>query len=187
VARDSGANMVLAVKNMPGVSAVSCADHRINLCVKELMETEGLLDSQKFRDVVSAFRKSTELSSNLKTLLSSMDEDKRVKVLIQDVSTRWFSTYLMLERLILVKHKVLDVLSTSDHDPPKEDQWARAAWIVNLLRQLHKVLTKLEASKWVTISEVLVCYHRSFPWSGNTSTQFDRSWTARMTLFRRVL
>ncbi|XP_052778645.1 E3 SUMO-protein ligase ZBED1-like [Mya arenaria] len=94
VVTDNAANMDIAAKAAMLTPHVKCFAHTVNLaCQKgvKVQEFQPLLT--KVRRIVSFFHKSTTATA----LLKLNQKNKELK-LIQDVSTRWNSTYDMLQR-----------------------------------------------------------------------------------------
>jgi hypothetical protein len=95
---DGANNMKNAIAQLPGIQRVPCAAHVIQLTIKDGLEEPAISNIvRKCRDLVSFFTRSEKQTQRLQhsqTLL----QQAPVKV-IQDVATRWNSTFFMLERL----------------------------------------------------------------------------------------
>ncbi|XP_078030269.1 E3 SUMO-protein ligase ZBED1-like [Epinephelus lanceolatus] len=98
IVTDAGANMVASVRILNLRHAI-CFAHALNLVVKKSLDaTPGLEDLRtRARKVVSFFKTSTTAKEKLREVQEQMN--RPVKKLIQEVDTRWNSTFLMLQRL----------------------------------------------------------------------------------------
>lgn len=108
--------------------------------------------------VVGHFRHSAKASSNLRaTILSLNPQEKKLK-LVQDVVTRWNSTYLMLERLAYLCSHVNHALSQQGRKT-EDLQITPAEFnliqdLVNMLRPFFDATELLSGSKYTTVSLV---------------------------------
>lgn len=98
--RDNAPNMVKATTdaNLP---SASCFIHTLQLVVNSSIDSQRVVNDiiAKSRKIVTHFSHSPLACSKLKTI--QVEElHTTEKKLIQDVSTRWNSTYYMLERLL---------------------------------------------------------------------------------------
>ncbi|WAR31459.1 ZBED1-like protein [Mya arenaria] len=110
VVTDNAANMDIAAKAAMLTPHVKCFAHTVNLaCQKgvKVQEFQPLLT--KVRRIVSFFHKSTTATA----LLKLNQKNKELK-LIQDVSTRWNSTYDMLQRYVDEHEAITATLSSSE-------------------------------------------------------------------------
>lgn len=91
--------MVAAVKKM-NMRHPPCFAHTLNLIVKDSLAADTELDDlrSKVRRVVGFFRS----SCTAKKKLDNLQKDLKMPQLrlLQEVETRWNSTYLMLERFL---------------------------------------------------------------------------------------
>ena len=95
---DNAANVVAAVRHT-GWTHVPCFAHTLNLVVSEAIKADTKIHQlrKSCRDIVSFFHHSVKASEKLKEiqLKLGIPETK----LIQEVETRWNSTYFMSERI----------------------------------------------------------------------------------------
>ena len=111
IVTDNAANMVVAVREASMVPHIACFAHTVNLAAQEPLDIPQVQRLQgPIRRVVSFFQKSTTATHLLseKQKLLSIPSHK----LINDVKTRWNSTYDMVTRYV-------------------EQQWAIAATLVS--------------------------------------------------------
>ena len=147
VVHDQGSNIQLCgeiLENDVGWYSISCAAHKLQLCVN------GALNSQQSiaraigaaRKLVGHFRHSALATAALKKRQVQMNlPEKKLK---QDISTRWNSTFYMIQRLLEARWPVVAVLSdesvTKRSDrflDLRSEQW-------DLLQELSKVLEPIE-------------------------------------------
>ena len=137
---------------------VPCFGNTLQLCVAKGLSAVSRLTAIA-RKLVGHFKHSslamTSLDEKQKTL--NIQEHK----LIQDVITRWNSTYFMLERLIeqrLAIHAVLHDNSVSKPDHKrlnlKEEQWELTSKLVVVLKPLQVATTALCEEYHVSLSSV---------------------------------
>lgn len=113
----------------------------------------------KARDLVGYFSSSSQAES---ILLRSQAGEKRAVKCIQDVATRWWSTYSMVERLLRLKI-YFNVMVQQGNLPPgvnlNDDQWKILEDTVKVLKPFMVVQKLLEGQNYVTVSFVPVLIH----------------------------
>ena len=150
--RDNAANAILGA-DLTGWPHFGCAAHTLQLSVNAGL-THPTIDkaTAAARKLVGHFKHSVVATTALK--------EKQVQLnikqhhLIQDVSTRWNSTFFMIDRLVEQQVAIYAVLHDAavskdqyQHLDLKEDQWV-------LLQQLTKVLEPLQMATTVFGYEV---------------------------------
>ena len=131
---DNAANMVAAI-NSTNWTHFPCVDHTVNLIVRASIKTVGhTID--KAKSIVEFFNRSSYSNKKFKELQEQMNPDRSSLNLVQDVITRWNSTYDMLARLIKLQEPVEATLGLL-HKTEKnldEDEWLYLPDILMILK-----------------------------------------------------
>ncbi|XP_053212740.1 E3 SUMO-protein ligase ZBED1-like [Panonychus citri] len=155
ITTDGAANYSRAAKSVS--NHIHCIAHQLNLIVEDGLENSITLSQLicRTREIVTAFKRSSVLMSSLTSLQEERNESSLK--LIQDVPTRWNSTYHMIERY-LVLHKEISC-ALIEHDKRDIDLSSED---VELLKEVSKVLqpfdeiTKdISGEKYITISRII--------------------------------
>lgn len=145
IVHDNGANIVKATKDA-GLNHLRCTSHTLQLIIIEAMKQQrAVIDAVALgRKIVGHFQHSALACDKLRDLQGGLGIPQ--KKLVQDIATRWNSTYYMLES-VLEQRKAL-IVYQADHDKlPKlnENQWTLIDKTVKLLcpfEELTKELSK---------------------------------------------
>ena len=148
-----------------GWFSLGYAGHTLQLCVSSGLETTAIKNAiSTGRCLTTHFRKSEPALRALR----SRQKDMRVEShnLIADVSTRWNSTYYMIERLVEQRWPLTAVLS--DHTVTKSsdrwldlksEQWELLTALKELLHPLQVATTYLSAEYNVSVSALYPVLH----------------------------
>ena len=153
---DNAANIVAATRIIAW-KHVPCFAHTLNLIVKGALKADPAIVSiqKRCRDIVTFFHRSAKASDKLNEV------HKQLKLpdhkLIQDVETRWNSTFYMFQR-ILEQHEAITTalcllgrnticLSCEDVESIKEPE--------SILGPFEIGTTELSADKYVSISKLI--------------------------------
>ena len=129
IVHDNASNMTSAVREL-GWESLPCVAHTLQLAVNKGLGISQIVRATAVcRKLVGPFKHSTIAMTALKEKQEQLNLEKHH--LIQDVSTRWNSTYFMIERLLEQRWGIYAVL----HDEkvseakyrsliPSETQWA---------------------------------------------------------------
>ncbi|KAM3838253.1 E3 SUMO-protein ligase ZBED1-like [Diretmus argenteus] len=166
VVHDNGSNVVAAANLLSekhGWASVRCAGHTLNLVVQSGLKCNQAISKcvAAARCLVEHFKRSelacTKLKAKQKQMGSGDPGDE--KMLVQDVSTRWNSTYAMLSRLVEQRWPVTATLS----DPAvtqrgkhyldlKNEQWDLIEELIEGLEPFDGATEFLSGQKYVTLS-----------------------------------
>ncbi|XP_022535823.2 zinc finger BED domain-containing protein 4-like [Astyanax mexicanus] len=153
---DAAANMIACVRKLQ-IRYTICIAHSLNLTVrKSCDQIETFTDIRhKTRQIVTYFRTSTTAKEKLTRVQLQMGGP--VKKLINEVSTRWNSTYLMLERIVEQKESVLVSLASlkSDLPPLTTDDYKIIEETLCVLAPFNQVTVELSEEKRVSGSKVI--------------------------------
>ena len=160
--RDNAANMVKAFGDESGMPSAGCLSHSLQLVIKSdllrLPSVEKLIE--KVRKVVSFANHSDKFYVEFRKQqrFHTMEEGKPELVLIQDVPTRWNSTFYMLERFLKLKSPLISSMANSeDYDVKVElrkDDWSLMDKVVKVLKSFEEA-TQMLSTKNACISQTI--------------------------------
>ena len=170
--------VILESQNIPHIY---CSDHVLQLTAKQAFNDDNYQnlfqsvpvyltngnasdkDNNRFvlmkkcRSLVEVFTTSTQKMEKLLKIQQSMNVyNGKVPVkTIQDVVTRWWSTYTMLDRLAYLKPAITALVA--DHVIPEEyilsaSEWHTIVKIIDILKPFKTAQKYLEGENYVTIS-----------------------------------
>ncbi|XP_032446924.1 zinc finger BED domain-containing protein 1-like [Xiphophorus hellerii] len=162
VIHDNGANIVAAVKILAEKhkwASVRCAGHTLNLVVQNALKSNQSISKcvAAARCLVEHFKKSELACTKLKDKQQQMGTASHM--LIQDVSTRWNSTFHMLCRLLEQRWPITAALSDPALTPRgkhyldlKPEQWNIIEEISKALQPFEEATVFLSGQDYVTLS-----------------------------------
>ncbi len=170
VVHDEAANVVLAGKilwDSDEWESVVCAAHSLQNAVKGAVEKRAMQNLlAKCRRLVGHFKHSALATHGLEEKQTALGF-KPTRHVVQEVATRWNSTFHMLQRLVQLKQPIRLYLedSMSEREQASYDlsdvQWAMAKSVLNLLEAVDGVTTVLSGEKYSTLSWCLPLFVRS--------------------------
>ena len=152
-----------------GWKSLKCSAHCLQLCLKpdfEIPSINRLLAAA--RKLVGHFNHSVVATEALKRKHQQMNSDTnhKFKKLIKDCSTRWNSSFFMLERLLQLHWPITAVLSdetvTKRSDrylDLKTEQWNLASELIKVLKPFDVATTFFSYEEGTTISCILPILH----------------------------
>ena len=122
---------------------IGCIDHLIELVTSVVFDgkdTKVLMN--KIRRVVQHFSSSNQAAYRLKALQTLHYPNKTPLQLIQDVITRWWSTYSMCDRLYELKETLIFMVRSGELENAfdfTEMEWLEIYEIVEILKLFMKL------------------------------------------------
>lgn len=156
IVTDNAANMVSAIKAM-NIRQIPCFAHTLNLAVQTAVKDTNDVErvKEKLKQVVSFFHHSVKASDKLSELQGQ--NNMPAKKLIQDVETRWNSTFYMMERY-LQQHELvtttLCLLGRSDMCL-NSDECKLLQSIVDVLEPFEEATKEMSTEKVTSLSKLI--------------------------------
>ena len=166
VVRDSGANVVKALRDA-NLASVSCFAHTLQLTIKDALFSQRAVSDMiaVSRKIVGHFAHSPSASDRLRTLqLEDQQNGNSAKKLKQDVTTRWNSTYYMLQSL-QGQRRVLRIYAMENEQftiltPNQWDLLDKTVTLLHPFEEITREICRDDASISVVIPSV--CALRAF-------------------------
>ncbi|KAF2897618.1 hypothetical protein ILUMI_08558 [Ignelater luminosus] len=151
---DSGSNMIKGVRDA-GYDSGRCFIHSLQRAIEESLKSQPEVQQMiaAARRIVIHFNHSGLAEQKLKSIQQELNLPNHQ--LVQDVSTRWNSTYYLMERLLEQKRAVS--LYITDHETLinlTHAQWELLEQCIKLLKPFEEI-TKITSSGISCISEVI--------------------------------
>lgn len=170
IVHDNGDNVIAAAKILHekhGWASVKCAGHTLNLVVQNSLKSQQAVSKcvAAARGLVEHFNKSELACSKLSVKQKQMGTKENM--LMQDVCTRWNSTYAMLSRLQEQRWPVTAALC----DPAvtqrgkhyldlKTDQWSLIEELNQILEPFNSATVFMSGQQYVTLSALPYIVHK---------------------------
>lgn len=150
---DNAANITSAIKNGTGWKFFGCYAHTLNLIVKDALNVQPEITEiiGKVKTIVTHFKQSSKATAKLITFQNNSGI-KPSKKLLQDVVTRWNSTFHMIERFVELEETVRSTVALLDAALPQlsPDEWC-------ILMELRTILEPFEdATRAISGQQYLV-------------------------------
>ncbi|CAG5034776.1 unnamed protein product [Parnassius apollo] len=151
---DSGSNMIKGVRDA-GYDSGSCFIHSLQRAIDHSLQSQPEVQQMivAARRIVTHFNHSDLAEQKLKSIQQELNLPNHQ--LVQDVSTRWNSTYYLMERLL--EQKRADSLYITDRETLinlTHAQWELLEQCIKLLKPFEEI-TKITSSGISCISEVI--------------------------------
>ncbi|KAE9523772.1 hypothetical protein AGLY_015832 [Aphis glycines] len=134
---------------------VSCFAHSLNLIVQssldQIKETRV-----KVKSIVEYFKRSTLATEKLNQMQEQLGYSP-VHTLIQDVVTRWNSTFHMFQRFFELKTPILSSLADLNYNVSlTSDDWQIISKSCDILKRFEEITIEMSSEKGVTISKTIL-------------------------------
>lgn len=158
VVSDNAANIKAAVKNELQWKHLGCFAHTINLVVNDgLQEEEVRRNISKVKHIVGYFKRSHIATSKLLVYQQNQGAGNPLK-LLQDVPTRWNSTFYMLDRFIRLQDAIKATVALSNLDGSYTltvDEWEIIRQLCQVLKPFEEVTKTISGEAYLTASLVI--------------------------------
>ncbi|CAH0402536.1 unnamed protein product [Chilo suppressalis] len=159
IVTDNAANIQRAVTNI-GWKHYGCYAHTLNLILQNAITREQTLQSvlDKVKKIVRFFKKN---STALEKLLKAQTNDQPncvPKRLIQEVPTRWNSSFHMIRRFVELEHCIRSTVAVIRKDLPiiTNEEWLLLAEVTKILKPFDDATESMSGEKYMTGSSVIV-------------------------------
>lgn len=156
---DNASNIKNAIKNELGWRYFACFSHTLNLIVRDALSSHPLLFDtiEKVKTIVSHFKRSSKATAKLNSYQESTGAGTPKK-LIQDVVTRWNSTYLMIQRFIELEEAIRSTVALLDTTLPQLtlEEWQLLKQLRIILEPFENATCVISGQKYLVASLVIV-------------------------------
>ena len=160
ITTDNGSNIVLAA-DLVGCTRVPCFSHCLNLAVEKACKIPAISKAlARCRRLVTHFNHSSKAVYVLKQKQEDLHHPN--KNLIQDVSTRWNSSYYMVSRVIEQQQPLCAALLELKRTDlmPSDEEFSSMEVYIDVMKPLVSITEAIGAQKWVTISTIRPLLHK---------------------------
>jgi hypothetical protein len=133
---------------------MGCFDHLVEIVTGSCFDNNKIAMANA-RGVVTFFNHSSQAEERLLSLQKQNDPEKKPLTLIQDVGTRWWSTFTMCDRLNSLKSELQYLYYKKEFAKLKmldEKEWDYIEEVKTLLEPFMIIQKYMEGSKYITIS-----------------------------------
>ncbi|XP_060878631.1 zinc finger BED domain-containing protein 4-like [Metopolophium dirhodum] len=153
--RDNGVSIKKGVDDASLCSS-GCFLHTIHLLVTESIKSQKSVQDLmiRARKVSTHFHHSSSATDKLKSI--QIELGTHPKKLIQDICTRWNSSFYMLKRLLQLKTAILVYISDVESTLPtfSPNDWLLMESLIHLLKSFEELTKRISSNKSI-ISEVI--------------------------------
>ncbi|XP_023212104.1 zinc finger BED domain-containing protein 4-like [Centruroides sculpturatus] len=154
IVHDNGRNIVKAVSEAK-MNSACCFIHTLQLVIKDSLKIQPEIGETIAvgRKIVTHFNHSSTAQEKLKKIQEELGIAKHN--LVQDITTRWNSTFYMLERLLEQKRAIsLYLTDTVNISNLTAEQWEIVDQLLKLLKPFEEI-TKITSSNYSCLSEII--------------------------------
>ena len=170
VTTDNGSNTLKAVSTLHWCH-MPCFSHTLQLAVQVAMKLPAVSRAiAHCKRLINHFHHSVQSTQILRSKQKSLKHPQHS--LIQEVSTRWNSSYYMMERIIKQHQPICATLLEIKRGDlmPSEVEFAAMESFIKILKPLVEITETMGGQKWVTISAVRPFLYKVLHISFNTTS-----------------
>lgn len=159
IVSDNASNIKKAISVCLKWKHFGCFAHTLNLIVRDALSIPSVEELiNKVRTIVGHFRRSYVSSQKLADYQRQINPDVEPLKVIQDVSTRWNSTYFMLERFTHLENAIKSTIAILDNvNIPvlTPTEWQMCKELATVLRPFEKTTKTISGENYITGSYVI--------------------------------
>eukprot|EP00795_Rhopilema_esculentum_P002842 gene2842-1076_t len=145
--RDGASNIALGAR-LSELDSIHCFINRLQLCIESSILSQRSVSDMcaKARKIVTHFHHSSQACTTFKNIQIE-NGSKQPLLLVQDVKMRWNSTFLMLQRLSILKATVQ--LYAGDNEIPilTANEWQLMDKVLRLLQPFFEITKKVSGEQ----------------------------------------
>ncbi len=152
ITTDNGRNICAAARHL-GWTNLSCFSHTLQLGVERVLKLPQIIKAiARCKKIAKHFHHSCKSSYILKEKQKSLGHKELV--VIQEVSTRWNSSYYMVERVLLQQQPLCATLLEIHKTDlmPTDSEFKTLEEFISTMKPLVDITEAIGAEKWVTVS-----------------------------------
>ncbi|CAK1599122.1 unnamed protein product [Parnassius mnemosyne] len=156
IVSDNAANVKKAIADI-GWKHYGCYGHTLNLIVEDALNlVKASLD--KVKTIVRHFKTSTAALEKLLKAQLQEKPDIVPKRLIQEVPTRWNSTFAMLQRFVELENQICATVAILRKDLPilTVEEWALFHELCKVLKPFDEATKAMSGEDYMTASTIIV-------------------------------
>ena len=173
---------MIAGIRLNGWKHLPCFAHTLNLVVQDSIKADVQISSikEKCKKIVSYFHHSSKATERLTSVLTRQNMES--KKLIQEVETRWNSTYYMLERMIELHEPATTTLCLLNrNDLCLSDQGIDVMKeAVKVLKPFEAATREMSADTYISVSKVIPLARSLQRLTAGGSFNLSKALTAQM-------
>ncbi|XP_043262245.1 E3 SUMO-protein ligase ZBED1-like [Colletes gigas] len=158
---DNGRNIAKAINTYEKWTRIPCFGHCLQLVIKSAMKNYKEYEElrKRCRSIVTFFAKSTTAREKFMNVQKTLDDKQTPLKLIQEVDTRWNSTYAMFKRFIVLQ-KSLNVILCEEYMPDNLtiEEWNFMEALIMILEPLKEATENMSGDSYPTISHYFPMY-----------------------------
>ncbi|XP_053994525.1 E3 SUMO-protein ligase ZBED1-like [Hylaeus volcanicus] len=158
---DNGRNIAKAINTYSNWTRIPCFGHCLQLAIRSAMRnfTKYTELRKKCRAIVTFFSKSTTAKEKLVTVQKRINNDGTPLQLIQEVDTRWNSTYEMFARFLRLQES-LNIILCEEGTPDNlnVEEWSFLQTVTLVLEPFKDATEDLSGELYPTISTYYPIY-----------------------------
>jgi len=159
VVSDNAYNIVGAITNLK-LKHFGCFAHSLNLIVQDALKISTISDTiSTVKSIVGHFKRSSNASHELNKY--QQNSGTVPKKIIQDIATRWNSTYYMLCRFVELENAIKATLAILDTNIPtlSQDQWKLCKELCMVLKPFEEVTKIVSGENYMSASLFIILYN----------------------------